>query len=145
MSRADRIVIMWKHSRTSSRAPTWQMLAYRLAMRRSEQSPNGVNGFRTLFVEREQLTPAWRRLWGGGTPPITVGVFGGGEQASPPRGGGWGGGAHAPHHGVAHVPPHQVEVRGRQHRDGHPPVGHALRPPPEALARAGRNVVPVPA
>ena len=30
--------------------PTWHTFAYRFAMRTSEQSPNGVNGFSTLVT-----------------------------------------------------------------------------------------------
>ena len=40
-------------------------------MERSEQSPNGVNGLRTLFDDSEQLTPARSILWTGTTPRRT--------------------------------------------------------------------------
>src|SRR5580704_13194212 len=51
---------------------TWQTFAYRFAIRISEPSPYGVNGFKTLLVEIEQVTPAFRSGSAGTTPRGTA-------------------------------------------------------------------------
>ena len=61
-------------------------------MRTMEQSPNGVNGLRTLLVKREQFTPSPRS-------PVHRGD--------------------AAHHRVFLVPPHQVQVGGGENGDRH--------------------------
>ena len=62
MSRAERSEITANSSAMRSGCPICRMFACRLAVRISEPSPNGVNGFRMLFDEIEQLHPCGQKI-----------------------------------------------------------------------------------
>ena len=52
--------------------PRCTTLAYMFAMRTSEQSPYGVNGFSTLFVAIEQFAPCAISALASATPRMTL-------------------------------------------------------------------------
>ena len=63
---------MAKHSRSRRVPLIWQTLACRFAIRSSDASPNGVNGFSTLLVDSEQFTPCSTSRFTSATPRRTL-------------------------------------------------------------------------
>ena len=67
---------MSRQAASSAGRATWQTLAYRFAIRSRLASPYGVNGFSTLLVATEQLTPAASSGPAGTTPRGTAWLCG---------------------------------------------------------------------
>ena len=63
---------MAKHSRSRPVPLIWHTLACRFAIRSSDASPNGVNGFSTLLVDSEQFTPHSTSRFTSATPRRTL-------------------------------------------------------------------------